>query len=662
MAEKGVQEPKNNKKPAQAEFCGITDFALYLFGEGTNYQAYQTFGAHPCTHGGAAGFRFCVWAPHAKSVSVVGSWNEWDTEAAPMQPFENTGVWTAFVPGVGAGQLYKYAITGPDGELFYKADPFAFEAELRPGTASVTCDIGGYEWGDAKWQRHKKAPYHAPMSIYEVHPGTWRRHEDGSLLRYEELADELVDYVTQMGYTHIELMPVMEHPFDGSWGYQVTGYYAATSRYGDPHGLMHLIDRCHQSDIGVILDWVPAHFPRDAHGLRLFDGTPLYEYADPRLGEHKAWGTLVFDFGKSEVVSFLISNARFWLDMYHADGLRVDAVSSMLYRDYDRPDGQWVANQYGGKENLEAMAFLQKLNTVVFADFPETLMIAEESTAWPKITKPVDEGGLGFNYKWNMGWMNDTLRYMQLDPYFRKFNHGILTFLMMYAFSENYILPLSHDEVVHGKKSLLDKMYGSYEEKFAQLKMYYAYMFAHPGKKLLFMGGEFGQFIEWRDDAALDWLLLDYDAHRNLQAFVRHLNHYYAKTKALWQIEDSWEGFRWINEHDEENSVLSFLRQGKAKGERLLVVCNFTPVARKSYRVGVPSAGEYEVVLRSDDKRFGGNGRCGEVFKARKAEADGLAHSLLLDLPGFTTLYLRKKPKDKKDSGKNPPRKKSIKN
>lgn len=632
------------------QYDGVTDFALYLFGEGTNHQAYDMLGAHPHCKDGAAGYRFAVWAPNAARVSVTGTFNGWDTDSNPMEQIGTTGVWYAFVPGVARGCMYKYAITDRAGNLHYKADPYAFYAELRPGTASVTEDLSGYDWHDKKWQRKKEmqAPYDQPMLIYEVHPGSWKRAEDGSFLTYRQLAEQLVPYVKDMGYTHIELMPVAEHPFDGSWGYQTTGYYAVTSRYGTCQDFMYFVDYCHQNDISVILDWVPAHFPRDAYGLRQFDGTPLYEYADPRIGEHKEWGTLVFDYTKNQVVSFLISNAYFWFEEYHIDGLRVDAVSSMLYRDYDRREGEWIANEYGGKENLEAIRFLQELNKVIFAHFPNALMIAEESTAWPKITKPVHEGGLGFNYKWNMGWMNDTLRYMSMDPYFRKYNHNILTFLMFYAFSENYILPLSHDEVVHGKRSLIDKMYGSYEEKFAQLKQYYAYAIAHPGKKLLFMGGEFGQFIEWRPSEELDWMLLDYESHDNLHKFVRNLNHFYLENKALWQIEDSWDGFTWINANDEDNSVISFIRRGKAKGSEVIVVCNFTPVRRDSYLIGVPSSGEYVIALSSDDKRFGGASKTGTTVKARKKGFGEFKYSLELELAPLTTIYLKKKPRPKK--------------
>lgn len=630
--------------------CGMCEQQLSMFFDGSDYQAHSMFGAHRYAAEGKEGFRFSVWAPNAKKVSIVGEFNDWMPEHDIMQKIGDTGVWYAFLPNVQDGMLYKYAIVTSEGETVYKADPYAFFAELRPGTASVIKDICGYKWKDTKWENQKKKSYiyDKPMLIYEVNLGSWRMGEDGQPLTYKELANQLVPYVKEMGYTHVELMPIAEHPFDGSWGYQITGYFAATSRFGEPQDLMYLVDAFHQSGIGVILDWVPAHFPRDAHGLRLFDGTPLYEYADPRMGEHKEWGTMVFDYACGPAVSFLISNAYFWLDKYHIDGLRVDAVSSILYRNYNRNDGEWIANRYGGKENLEAAEFFKKLNTVIFRDFPGALMIAEESTAWPYITKPVHEGGLGFNFKWNMGWMNDTLKYMSMDPWFRKYNHKLLTFLMVYAFSENYILPLSHDEVVHGKRSLLDKMYGSYEDKFAQLRMYYAYSMAHPGKKLLFMGGEFGQFIEWRDDAGLDWLLLEYDAHKKMQEYVCELNGFYKQQKAFWQVEDSWDGFEWINADDEENSVISFIRKGRAKGEYVVVLCNFTPVLRKKYIVGVPSKGEYEVVFNTDDKKFGGGAKKINVSKTTKKQYNGFENCIDIDLAPFSTIYIRKKSSAKK--------------
>ncbi len=624
---------------------GITDFQLYLFGRGTNSQAYKLFGCHKYTAEDFDGYRFAVWAPNALAVSLVGNFNNWDTQHSPLQSIESTGVWVCVSNAMQAGDIYKYAIKTQSGEVVYKTDPYGFYAEVRPNTASVVHDISGYKWKDKKWQAaaSKTAPYDRPMLIYEAHLGSWRRKEDGGVYTYEELIDTLIPYVKGMGYTHIEVMPLSEHPFDGSWGYQVTGYYAATSRYGTPEQLMRFIDACHQNGIGVIMDWVPAHFPRDAHGLAKFDGTPIYEYPDPRIGEHKEWGTLVFDYGRNEVLSFLISNAHFWFEMYHIDGLRVDAVSSMLYRDYNRSDGNWIANKDGGNENYEAVKFLQNLNAAIFKDYPNALMIAEESTAWPSVTKPVDQGGLGFNYKWNMGWMNDSLRYMSMDPYFRKFNHNALTFSMFYAFSENYILPLSHDEVVHGKRSLLDKMYGTYDEKFKQLKAFYAYMMAHPGKKLLFMGGEFGQFIEWRPEEGLDWNLHEYDTHDGLLRFVQYLNETYKAEKSLWQIENSWDGFEWINASDENNSVFSFVRYAKAKSNALVVVSSFTPVDRPHYTIGVPAGGEYEVILNSDDVRFSGSTEIKSTYKAKKKPWGNFKYTLELDLPPLSTLYLKRK-------------------
>ncbi len=628
---------------------GISDYQLFLFRQGTNAQAYKMLGCHKYKTADFSGYRFAVWAPQAKAVALTGDFNAWSTTDMPMMMIEDSGVWVCITDRVCEGTVYKYAITTQDGEVIFKADPYGYMCELRPQTASIVHDISGYKWKDKKWQAQsaKNAPYNKPMLIYEAHLGSWRRKDDGGVYTYTELIDTLIPYVKGMGYTHLELMPLSEHPFDGSWGYQVTGYYAATSRYGTPEQLMQFIDACHQNGIAVIMDWVPAHFPRDAHGLANFDGAPLYEYADPRIGEHKEWGTLVFDFGRTEVVSFLISNAHFWFEMYHIDGLRVDAVSSMLYRDYNRNDGAWIANKDGGNENYEAVKFLQNLNISIFRDYPNALMIAEESTAWPSVTKPVDQGGLGFNFKWNMGWMNDSLRYMSLDPYFRKFNHNALTFSMFYAFSENYILPLSHDEVVHGKRSLIDKMYGTYEEKFKQLKAFYAYMMAHPGKKLLFMGGEFGQFVEWRPAEGLDWNLHEYDTHDGLLRFVQYLNETYKAEKSLWQIEDSWDGFTWINATDENNSVLSFIRTAKAKSDKVVVVSNFTPVARRHYCFGVPSAGEYEVILNSDAKCFYGDAELPEKFKARKKAWGEFAYTLEVDLPPLTTLYLKRVPTKK---------------
>ena len=622
------------------EYGGIDSAQLELFASGQDNRAYTMLGAHQYENG----YRFAVWAPNAVDVCIVGEFNGWECNHH-MRRIADTGVWYTVINDISDGMMYKYAISTIDGKVEYKADPYAFYAELRPGTASKTANIDSYVWQDKKWETEKRKalPYEKPMLVYEVNLGSWRRHEDGTLLTYRELAAELVPYIKDMGYTHVELMPIAEHPFDGSWGYQITGYYAATSRYGEPEDFMYLVDEFHKHDIGVILDWVPAHFPRDAQGLRLFDGTPLYEYADPQMGEHKEWGTMVFNYARGEIVSFLISNAYFWMDKYHIDGLRVDAVSSMLYLDYNRKKGEWKPNKHGGRENIEAIALLRRLNAVIFRDFPGALMIAEESTAWPGITKPVHEGGLGFNYKWNMGWMNDTLKYMSMDPLFRKGNHSLLTFLMYYAFSENYILPLSHDEVVHGKKSLLDKMHGTYEQKFAQLKLYYAYSMAHPGKKLLFMGGEFGQFIEWRDGAELDWLLLDYNAHSDLHCYVRALNQFYTDSKPFWQIEDNWGGFEWINADDSANSILSFIRKGKAKSDYIVVLCNFTPVYRKGYTIGVPDGGEYEVVFVSDDDAYGGATSVGATYKAKIQQYNRFERCIDVDIPPFSAVFLRKK-------------------
>ncbi len=621
----------------------IDQTARYLFNQGVNYESYRILGAHK----EEGGYRFAVWAPHAVSVSVVCDANGWKRDGGVMTLHADSGIWETFLPDVTEGMNYKFSIQTKRGELILKADPYAFCSEVRPDTASVTTDLT-YQWNDSAWlkQRETSAPYDKPMSIYEMHFGSWQKKEDGSFYTYTEMIDRLIPYLLTMGYTHVELMPICEYPFDGSWGYQVTGYYSANSRYGTPTELKALIDALHQNGIGVIMDWVPAHFPKDAHGLACFDGYPLYEHPDSRLGEHKEWGTLVFDWSKTEISSFLISNALFWLGEYHMDGLRVDAVSSMLYLDYNRRDGEWLPNQYGGKENLPAIEFLRNLNMAVFERFPNALMIAEESTAWGGVTAPVHEGGLGFNFKWNMGWMHDVLDYMQCDPLFRKGNHNKLTFPMMYAFAENYILALSHDEVVHGKRSLLDKMWGSYEEKFAQLKLLFAFMYAHPGKKLLFMGGEFGQFVEWRFQEELDWMLLDYPAHLKMQAFSKELNRLYRAHPSLYEIErehGEWKGFRWLNAEDGANSVLSFMRTDAAGEESLAVVLNFTPVARENYVIGVPEAGEYEVVLNTNHKAFGGDAKGTRKAKTKKVPANGFPYSIRVNLPPLTGLYLKYK-------------------
>lgn len=585
-----------------------SDYDFYLFHEGRHFEAYELLGAHLVEENGTDGVRFTVWAPNAQQVRVTGDFTNWQA-ANDLIRISGSGLWSAFVPGVSEGSLYKYVIQTPAGEWIVKADPYAFSAESRPGTASKVVRLDRYSWCDEIWNQRKsaKASYREPMVIYEVHAGSWKRKGNGDFLTYRDLAHELVPYIKEMGYTHVELLPLAEHPFDKSWGYQATGYYAPTSRYGSPDDLMYFVDCCHREGIGVILDWAPGHFCKDDHGLRLFDGTPLYESGWAERAENYGWGTLNFDYGRPEVWSFLISNALFWLEKYHIDGLRVDAVASMLYLDYGK-DGGWIPNKYGGREHLEAIDFIRKLNETVFERFPQALMLAEESTAWPLVTRPAYVGGLGFNYKWNMGWMNDTLRYMSLDPVYRKYEHHLLTFSFMYAFSENFVLPLSHDEVVHGKKSLLDKMPGDYWQKFANLRAFYVYWMTHPGKKLLFMGGEFGHFIEWNEAQGLDWHLLDYPMHQMLHRFVRELNHFYLNHDMLWQLDHEWRGFEWIDCHDSDQSVISFIRKNE-QGHFLVVVINFTPIVRYNYRIGVPAPGLYQEVFNSDASNFGGSGQ-----------------------------------------------------
>ncbi len=621
----------------------ISDELMFLFNEGKNYQSYNILGAHPCCDDGERGYIFGVWAPNAVSVSVVCDKNQWNRAENPMELNGQTGIWSGFVADVTEGERYKFSIETKTGEIILKSDPFAFFSEVRPKTASVIADME-FDWNDIGWMknREKNAPYDKPLNIYELHFGSWKRGEDGRLLSYAEMAEVLIPYVKEMGYTHIELMPICEYPYDGSWGYQITGYYSANSRFGTPRELKAFVDRCHREEIGVIMDWVPAHFPRDAHGLARFDGTPLFEHPDSRLGEHKEWGTYVFNWEKTEVHSFLISNAVFWLEEYHIDGLRVDAVSSMLYLDYNRRDGEWVPNKYGGNENLGAIEFLQKLNRVVFEKFPNILMIAEESTAWQGVTMPVHEGGLGFNFKWNMGWMNDILSFMSMDPFFRGSNHNLLTFSMVYAYSENYILPLSHDEVVHGKKSLLDKMYGSYEQKFSGLRLLLSYMYAHPGKKLLFMGGEFGQFVEWRFQEELDWLLLEYEKHRGVKEFVKDLNGFYRKNRSMYENDSDWHGFSWINESDRERSVISFLRESRSRRDKTIVVLNFAAQSYEDYEVEVPLPGEYQVVLDSDSKKYGGNTENYPKMVAVKKKNGKFKYSIKVKLEALSALYIKK--------------------
>ncbi len=615
---------------------------LYLFNRGENHHAYRDLGCH-FTGGGA---RFAVWAPKAAAVSVTGDFNGWSADAHPMELCGATGVWQASIEGIVPGNIYKYAILHRDGPVVYKADPFGFFMQRPPDTASVAWELDGYAWGDPEWmeKRARTPSYHQPVNIYEVHAGSWKRGPDGELLSWPELAKQLIPYVKKLGFTHIELLPVQEHPFDPSWGYQVAGYFAPTARYGTPQELMGFIDLCHQNGIGVIIDWVAAHFPKDEHGLYRFDGTSTYEPTDKQLCEHPQWGTVTFDYGKSEVQSFLISNACFWMDMYHADGLRVDAVSSMLYRDYGRKEGEWTPNKNGGRENLEAIGFLQKLNAAVFARYENVLMVAEESTSFPLVSHPVYEGGLGFNYKWNMGWMNDILDYFKCDPIHRHNHHDQLLFSMWYAFSENFILPLSHDEVVHGKKSLLDKMPGDYWQKFAQLRLLLAYMYAHPGKKLLFMGGEFGQFIEWRFYDGLDWLLLDYPAHKAVQDYFAALSKLYRKTGALYEVDDGWDGFQWLNQHDKRNCVVCFARYGRKKGKKKpkLMVCvfNFLPEVRHNYRFGVPMGGMYQEVFNSDRQEYHGSSVLNPgSIASEKMACNGFADSISITVAPYAAQF-----------------------
>jgi 1,4-alpha-glucan branching enzyme len=621
------------------------DNHLYLFHQGNDCRAYNLMGAHFGTCGGKKGVVFRVWAPDAEAVSVIGGFNEWGHGKTPMSKV-SVGVWEVFIPGIAEYDSYKYAVKGRDGVTREKSDPYAFHAELRPKTASKVYELHGYEWGDTEWIDARQSPYNKPLNVYELHLGSWRRGEDNRLLSYSEIAEQLIPYVKEMGYTHIELMPVMEHPLDDSWGYQVTGYFAATSRFGTPKELMRLIDLCHQSGVGVILDWVPAHFPKDGHGLIDFDGGCCYEYSDPERREHPDWGTRIFDYGRNETISFLMSSAMFWLDVFHADGLRVDAVASMLYLDYGKR-GAGPRNIYGGRENIEALEFLRKTNVRVFETFPHALMIAEESTAWPMVTKPAYMGGLGFNYKWNMGWMNDTLSYVKLDPIFRQYNHDKMTFSMMYVFSENYILPLSHDEVVHGKCSVIEKMPGFYVDKFAGTRAYLAYMTAHPGKKMTFMGIEIAQFIEWNFAQSLDWHLLDYDMHQKFKEYVKTLNHFYLDSPCLWEIEDSWDGFEWITPGDYQGNTLSFIRKDSGKrndgkiGE-LVCLFNFSPVNREGYRLALPGPGVYEEVLNTNEDRFGGLGHVNGSVTAENIPCGGAQWSAQLTLPPYGAIFLKK--------------------
>ncbi len=637
---------RTTSKKQKTEGLGVIgELDRYLFGEGRHYQLYHKLGAHPYTYRRQDGYYFAVWAPHAAAVSLVGDFNAWNPDATPMKPVADSGIYELFVPGLGVGQLYKFAITTHTGTILFKADPYAFSAEYRPGTASVTADIRGFKWNDSKWMESRAGtdPVKAPISIYEVHLGSWKkknRPEKDGYYTYMEAAHELADYVLEMGYTHVELMGIAEHPYDGSWGYQVTGYFAPTSRYGTPTEFMYFVNYLHKKGIGVILDWVPAHFPKDAHGLADFDGQALYEYADPRKGEHPDWGTKVFDYAKNEVSNFLIANALYWLDEYHIDGLRVDAVASMLYLDYGRQDGQWVPNKYGDNKNLEAIEFFKHLNSVIRGRKDGAIIIAEESTAWPNVTKSPEEDGLGFTFKWNMGWMHDFLEYMKLDPYFRKFNHNKMTFGITYCTSENFILVLSHDEVVHLKCSMINKMPGEYEDKFANLKVGYTFMLGHPGKKLLFMGQDFGQFHEWDEKVSLDWYLTKEPFHADLQNYVKGLLTLYHKYPALYRLDEEYDGFQWINANDGDRSIFSFIRRDETQKKNLLFICNFTPVDRDDYRVGVPKRGTYTLLL---DQEHGYYKRGDKIshYRSIKSECDGQPYSFAYPLPAYGTAVFR---------------------
>jgi len=625
----------------------LSDFDLYLMGEGTHYQKYEKMGAHPAVVDGVPGVQFGVWAPNAMRVSVVGDFNQWDGRISSMRNRGPSGVWELFVPGLAEGAVYKYEIRPMSGgNTLLKSDPYGFRSELRPNTGSIVSRLDHHPWNDAGWieWRSRNDWLSSPISIYEIHLGSWRRviEDGGRWLSYGELADQLIPYLKRMNYTHVELMPVMEHPFDGSWGYQTLGYFAATSRFGSPADFMAFVDRLHQAGIGVLLDWTPAHFPSDGHGLGEFDGTHLYEHADPRQGRHPDWGTLVFNYGRNEVQNFLISNALFWIDKYHIDGLRVDAVASMLYLDYSRKEGEWIPNEFGGRENLAAIAFIKRMNVVIYARHPGVLTIAEESTSWPMVSRPTYLGGLGFSLKWNMGWMNDTLSYFAVDPIYRKYHHNRMTFSMLYAFTENFVLPLSHDEVVHGKASLINKMPGDLWQQFANMRLFFAYLTGHPGKKLMFMGGEFGQRGEWNPETSLEWHLLDYDSHRGLQTLTADLNAIYRNEPSLHQVDFDWHGFEWIDCNDADSSILSYLRRAKDQGDFTLVVANFTPVLRDAYRVGVPEPGFYREIMNTDAEKYGGSnvGNLGGVH-AEGIPWNNQPYSIYIRMPALGVIYFK---------------------
>jgi 1,4-alpha-glucan branching enzyme len=621
----------------------LGDIDLYLLGEGKHRRLFEKLGAHRMTHEGTDGVSFAVWAPAARSVSVVGDFNSWDGRAHPMRVLRDSGVWQTFVEGIEDGQNYKFEIVNADGNITLKTDPFAFATEVPPDTASKIY-TPGYEFGDGDWMTQRAAahPYSSPMSVYEVHLGSWRHDAGGASLNYREAGDQLARYCNEMGFTHVEFLPLAEHPFGGSWGYQVSHYFAPTSRFGTPDDFKYMIDTLHRAGIGVLVDWVPAHFPRDEFALARFDGTALYEHLDPRQGTHPDWGTLIFNYGRTEVRNFLISNALYWIEEFHIDGLRVDAVASMLYLDYSREEGDWIPNRFGGRENLEAIDFLKELNTVVHGEHPGVMMIAEESTAWPGVSRPIYVGGLGFGFKWNMGWMHDTLDYFKHDPIHRRYHHNQLTFSLMYAFSENFVLPLSHDEVVHGKGSLLNKMSGDPWRKFANLRSLYAYMWAHPGKKLLFMGGEIAQYSEWNHDAQLDWTTLQDDRHAGVQRLMADINRVYGDCPSLWEVDDEPDGFQWIDANDADNNVISFFRANQGRSEHLVCIANLSPIPRYNFRVGLPTKGEYTEVLNTDSESYGGSnvGNLG-VVEAEPVPWHGLNHSAMVALPPLAVLWLR---------------------
>ncbi|RME57790.1 MAG: 1,4-alpha-glucan branching protein GlgB [Caldilineae bacterium] len=645
VVEDGLGEVFELEDPYRFRQNWLTDFEIYLHGEGNYLFSYEKFGAHLHTVDGVPGVVFAVWAPNAERVSVIGPFNYWDDRVHVMRPREG-GVWELFIPNLPEGMEYKYSVKSRFlGYKADKADPYAFYSQVRPGTASRVWDIDKYEWQDQEWMeaRTENQALDKPLNIYEVHLGSWKRNPaDNGFLNYKDLAHQLAAHVKEMGYTHIELLPITEHPLDGSWGYQVTGYFAPTSRFGTPEEFMYFVDHCHQNGIGVILDWVPAHFPKDGHGLAFFDGTHLYEHEDPRLGEHRDWGTRIFNFGRNEVCNFLLASALFWLRKYHLDGLRVDAVASMLYLDYSREPGEWIPNKYGGRENLEAIDFLRKFNEVTHEHAPGAITVAEESTAWPMVSRPTYTGGLGFDYKWNMGWMHDTLDYFSKDPIYRRYHHNLITFSLIYAFSENFILPFSHDEVVHLKKSMLDKMPGDLWQKFANLRALYGYMIGHPGKKLLFMGGEFGQWREWTEAYSLDWHLLEHEPHRQLMHYVADLNRLYQEQPALHQVDTSWEGFAWIDLHDVDHSIISFRRMARDPSDSLVVVCNFTPVPHHGYRIGLPREGTYREIFNSDALEYGGSGVGNpDAILAEAIPWQSGSHSAAVNLPPLGVIYLK---------------------